>query len=175
MHLVAAEEKDFDEVVALANFVYRNLKQGTGWNTEAGIIDGERLNRTMLREDLASKPGSVLLIAREEESRGALMGTVWLEPKDAATWYLGLLTVRMDLQGQSLGRAFLEAGEAYAREHGATAIRMTVLNIREALVAWYERRGYRKTGEAVAFPYGDERFGRPLREDLEFLVLEKML
>jgi hypothetical protein len=52
---------------------------------------------------------------------------------------------------------------------------MNVVNVRDALIAWYLRRGYRKTGEAEPFPYGDARFGAPLRDDLRFLVLEKDL
>ncbi len=52
---------------------------------------------------------------------------------------------------------------------------MTVVNIRETLVAWYIRRGYSLTGEIEPFPYSDERFGTPLRDDLSFLVLEKSL
>jgi hypothetical protein len=52
---------------------------------------------------------------------------------------------------------------------------MTVLAVRETLISWYQRRGYRETGVTEAFPYGDERFGRPLRSDLYFVVLEKEL
>ena len=52
---------------------------------------------------------------------------------------------------------------------------MTVIDIRDTLLAWYERRGYRRTGETRPFPYGDERFGQPLRDDLCFLALEKDL
>jgi hypothetical protein len=52
---------------------------------------------------------------------------------------------------------------------------MTVIFLRTTLIAWYERRGYRLTGEIEPFPYGDERHGRPLRDDLHFVVLEKHL
>jgi hypothetical protein len=52
---------------------------------------------------------------------------------------------------------------------------MTVISIRDALIAWYERRGYVRTGETEPFPYGDRRFGIPLRDDLLFVVLEKHL
>jgi hypothetical protein len=52
---------------------------------------------------------------------------------------------------------------------------MTVVNVRDALIRWYERRGYRLTGERRPFPYGDHRFGRATRDDLEFVVLEKAL
>jgi hypothetical protein len=52
---------------------------------------------------------------------------------------------------------------------------MTVLHVRDALVAWYLRRGYALTGETKPFPYNDDRFGRPLRDDLHFVVLAKQL
>jgi hypothetical protein len=52
---------------------------------------------------------------------------------------------------------------------------MTVIHLRDTLIAWYERRGYRRTGETEPFPYGDERFGIPRRDDLYFVVLEKAL
>ena len=52
---------------------------------------------------------------------------------------------------------------------------MSVINVRDALIAWYERRGYRRTGEIEQFPYGDDRFGTPLRDDLAFAILQKPL
>jgi hypothetical protein len=52
---------------------------------------------------------------------------------------------------------------------------MTVVNVRKAPIAWYLRRGYHETGETNPFPYGDDRFGTPQRDDLSFVVLEKDL
>jgi len=173
MELVAAEEKDFAEVVELANIAFRKTGDGASWNVESAIA-GDRLHASMLREDLATKPGSVLLLLRDEPT-GPLHGTVWLEPKSDDTWYLGLLTVRPDQQTRQLGRSILAAAEEYARERGATTMRMTVLNVREPLLAWYLRRGYALTGETQPFPYGDDRFGKPLRDDLEFVVLSRTL
>ncbi|HEY4046802.1 MAG TPA: GNAT family N-acetyltransferase, partial [Acidobacteriaceae bacterium] len=88
-------------------------------------------------------------------------------------WYLGLLTVRPDLQDRQMGRSLLATAEGFARERGARRIRMSVVNVRTTLIAWYERRGYLLTGETQPFPYDDERFGRPLRDDLHFVLLEK--
>ncbi|MFA7541555.1 MAG: GNAT family N-acetyltransferase, partial [Lysobacterales bacterium] len=47
--------------------------------------------------------------------------------------------------------------------------------LRDSLIAWYQRRGYAVTGEQMPFPYGDERFGIPRRDDLHFIILEKPL
>ena len=85
------------------------------------------------------------------------------------------MTVRPDLQNRQLGRALLAAAEDFAKERGARRIHMTMVHVRETLIAWYLRRGYALTGETEPFPYGDERFGRPLRDDLHFVVLEKDL
>jgi hypothetical protein len=52
---------------------------------------------------------------------------------------------------------------------------MTVIDLRAELIAWYERRGYRRTGEYRPFPYGDARFGLPKRDDLRFEWLVKDL
>ena len=161
-------ESDLPEVVDLINLAYRGAE---GWTAEGQYIAGERTNLTRLQEDLAANPDALLLVWREEPG-GLLLG---LEPYKDGAWYLGLLNVRPDMQDRQVGRRLLAAAEEAAKERGATRIRMSVVNVRDTLIAWYQRRGYGLTGERQAFPYGDDRFGRPLREDLEFLILEKMV
>ncbi|HEX7940757.1 MAG TPA: hypothetical protein VF488_03095, partial [Gemmatimonadaceae bacterium] len=73
------------------------------------------------------------------------------------------------------GRVLLEASERFASGRGARRMRISVIQLREPLIAWYERRGFRATGESVPFPYGDPRNGIPLRDDLQLLVFEKPL
>ena len=178
MLLSHAEETDYAEIIDLANLAYRGTGPSASWNVEAGVLEGQRLNESLLREDLAAKPDAQLLMYRDGND-GMLLGSVWLEPRldmeEACVWYLGLLTIRPDVQNRQLGRALLAAAEDFAKERGSCRIRMTVLNVRDTLIAWYERRGYTLTGETQPFPYGDERFGRPLRDDLRFVVLEKDL
>jgi ribosomal protein S18 acetylase RimI-like enzyme len=110
-----------------------------------------------------------------DQSDGSLMGSVWLEPRKNGTWYMGLLAVRPERQGQQLGRRMLEASEAMIRRDGGKRVRISVVNVRERLMGWYERRGYVRTGEREPFPYGNENVGCPLRDDLEFIMLEKTL
>lgn len=169
MRLIPTKESDYTVIVELANLAYRGHE---GWSSEHGYIVGTRLTEDLLREDLARAPQARLLTWRELP-QAEITGTVWLEPKSPDIWYLGLLTVRPNLQDQGIGRALLSASEEYARDRGATRIRITVVNLRHALVAWYERRGYALTGESEPFPIGDERFGKPMRDDLHFVVLEK--
>ena len=79
------------------------------------------------------------------------------------------------MQDRQLGRRLLAAAEDVAQQNGALRVRMSVISVRHTLIAWYERRGYELTGETQNFPYGEERFGRPLRDDLHFVMLEKLL
>ena len=174
MQFTHAVESDYPAIVALANLAYRGTGATASWNVEAGIIEGSRLTEPLLREDLAAKPHAHLLLYRDTPD-GPLLGTVWLEPQADGIWYLGLFTVHPERQNRQLGRTLLAAAEDFARDHGGKTIRITVLNVRTALIAWYERRGYHSTGETQPFPYGDDRFGKPLRDDLHFIVLEKQL
>ena len=169
MLLKPAVEADYPAIIDLANLAYRG--PSASWNTE-NFIEGQRLNDSVLREDLAAKPHAHLLTYRDD-ANGPILGTVWLEPGKDGVWYLGLLTIRPDMQTRKLGRALLTAAEEFAKQRGAHRIQMTVINVRDILIAWYERRGYTLTAETRPFPYGDERIGRPLRDDLCFVVLEK--
>ena len=166
-----ATDADVPRIVALMNRAYRGAQ---GWSTEQAYIDGDRTTAAFLREDIAATPAASLL-KWVEGADDAPRGCVWLEPLGDGTWYLGSLCVDPREQAGGQGRTLLAAAEAWAREHGAARVRMTVVNVRESLIAWYLRRGYTPTGETAPFPYGGDRFGTPLRDDLAFVVLEKSL
>jgi ribosomal protein S18 acetylase RimI-like enzyme len=171
MNLQPASEADLPEIVALTNLAFRGE---VGWTLESKYIEGERISLETLREDLKSCAEALLLTWRHENS-GELLGSVWLEPKDEEVWYMGMLAVRPERQGQQLGRKMLEASEDKVRQRGGARVRISVVNVRDKLCAWYERRGYVRTGEREPFPYENDKVGRPLRDDLEFVMLEKVL
>jgi ribosomal protein S18 acetylase RimI-like enzyme len=174
MNLEHATEADYPAIIDLVNAAYRGKGSEASWNVETGILEGTRIDDSLLREDLEAKPNAHLLVCRARETHDVI-GTVWLEPVAEGAWHLGLFTVSPALQKQHLGRELLRAAEDFAKAHGACSIRMGVLRVRDALIAWYQRRGYNLTGETEPFPYGDNRFGTPLRDGLEFLILEKQL
>jgi ribosomal protein S18 acetylase RimI-like enzyme len=171
MVLREATKADLPEVVELINLAYRG---SVGWAVETQYIEGQRVDLAGLREDLAANPQALLLVWREEQD-GRLLGSVWLEPAEGEAWYLGLLSVRPEMQDRQLGRQLLAGAEEVVRRNGGRRVRMSVVSLRHTLIAWYERRGYELTGETQPFPYGDERVGRPLRDDLHFVMLEKAL
>jgi ribosomal protein S18 acetylase RimI-like enzyme len=158
--------------VALVESAYRGPSSRLGWTTEADLLEGQRTDREAVREIVAAGRGGILVA----EQDGQLVGCYQLERRGHGVAYFGMFCVAPTRQGAGRGRSIVAEAERVAREEWcATGIRMTVIRQREDLIAWYERLGYRPTGEREPFPYGNERFGIPTRPDLEFVVLAKPL
>lgn len=162
---------DLPALHTLVERAYRGDGARAGWTHEADLLGGQRTDLAALNETL-SDPAQRLLVAERD---GALAGCVLVRRLAGEEAYLGLLTVDPVRQAGGLGRRLLVAAEDHARDEGARSMEMTVIVQRADLIAWYERRGYRVTGERRPFPLDDPRFGLPRRRDLEFAVLEKPL
>ncbi|MFF2654888.1 GNAT family N-acetyltransferase [Streptomyces sp. NPDC058045] len=166
-----AAPHDVDDLVALIESAYRGDSSRTGWTTEADILAGQRIDPDGVLEVIDNPDGTLLAV----EQDGRLVACCQLERRGEHA-YFGMFAVRPELQGSGLGKTIIARAEHTAREQwGAREMQMTVISVREDLIAWYERRGYRRTGTMTPFPYGDERFGVPQRPDLEFELLVKPL
>jgi ribosomal protein S18 acetylase RimI-like enzyme len=167
-----ATPADVAAIVQLVESAYRGEASRTGWTTEADLLDGQRTDAEAVTEMLRD-PVSALLLAEEA---GQLVGCCRLERRPGGEAYFGMFSVQPLRQGEGVGRQLLAEAERLARDDwAATAMVMTVITQRAELIAWYERRGYRRTGETEPFPYGNERYGVPRRPDLVFAVLAKPL
>jgi len=167
---------DIDGIVALVTSAYRGDASRQGWTTEADFLDGNRVDRDVLQLDIERPRSRVLLAERD----GALIACahVAVEHLDGGpdAGYFGMFSVDPQLQGGGIGKAVLDEAERIARDEWQLPVmRMTVIDIRDELIAFYQRRGYRRTGVFKPFPYGDPRYGLPKRDDLRFEVLEKAL
>ncbi len=171
----AATAADIPALHALIESAYRGDSAKQGWTHEADLLGGQRTDPDALADILAD-PKQVLLVAAQGD---ALIGCVLVKDLGlrggAHTAYLGMLTVRPDLQAAGLGRALLAAAEGRARDFGAALMDMTVIKSRTELIDWYVRRGYALTGREQPFPLDDPRFGLPKTQDLAFVVMAKQL
>ena len=171
-----ATADDIGAIVDLVTSAYRGDASRAGWTTEADLLDGTRIDPDVLRHDFQRQESIVLLAeAGDGPAAGRLRACAHVAVEDGAG-YFGMFAVRPGLQGAGVGNAVLAECERIVRDQWQLpAMRMTVIVQRGELIAWYERRGYRRTGVFKPFPYGDERFGIPKRDDLRFEVLEKPL
>ena len=167
-----ATTADVAAIVQLVESAYRGEASRTGWTTEADLLDGQRTDAEAVAGMLSDPVGTLLLA----EEAGQLVGCCRLERRPGGEAYFGMFSVQPRRQGEGVGHQLLAEAERMARaDWAATAMVMTAIAQRAELIACYERRGYRRTGETEAFPYGNERYGVPRRPDLVFEVLAKPL
>ncbi|MDP2764110.1 MAG: GNAT family N-acetyltransferase [Brevundimonas sp.] len=164
-----ATAADIPALHRLIQSAYRGEASRAGWTTEADLLDGQRTDPDDLADILADPKQALLTAWRAED----LVGCILIADQGEGTGYFGMLSIRPTLQGGGLGRRLVEAAHAaLADRFAARRVRISVFPQRETLIAWYERLGYRRTGDTLPFPYGNPRYGLPLRDDLHFVVME---
>ena len=167
-----ARPDDLPAVHALIESAYRGETSRAGWTTEADLVRGPRTSVDELAELVAS-PDNEFLLARDPA--GALVACCHLQ-KRADSAYFGMFAVDPTRQGGGVGDAMLAEAERIVRdEWHRPQLTMWVIGVRGELIAWYERRGYKRTGEAVDFSYDADAPAGPIEPGLEFLVLAKEL
>jgi len=165
-----ATVQDVPRIVELLNSAYRGERSAKGWTTEAHLIAGDVRTDVANVKEVMQRPGSVFLVYKDDA--GLILGCVNLQQHERGI-YLGMFSVEPEQQGGGIGKKLLMASEDHARKVGSPSIYMYVISVRDELIHWYKRYGYRETGERVPFPE-DGLSGRHLRP-LEFMILEKTL
>ena len=170
MSILIANTNDIPAIVALFDSAYRGEGSKAGWTSEADLFSGnKRTDEVRIRESM-NIPNAVFLKYLNE--RNIITGCVFLQKKKNKL-YLGMLSVSPTVQAKGIGKQLLNAAEEYASNQKCSAIFMTVISIRQELIAWYERHGYIRTGKTLPFP-AEESSSKP-RESLEMIVLEKLV
>mgnify|MGYP002777071803 CR=1 FL=1 len=140
---------DLPAVHAVIERAYRGDSARAGWTHEADLVSGTRTDLPSLQAIVAD-PDQVLLTLFEKRTP---LGCVNVANRGGGLAYLGLLCIEPSRQAGGLGRALLAEAEDHARNSfGCARIEMTVLEQRAELIAYYERRGWRRTGERRPFP-----------------------
>jgi GNAT superfamily N-acetyltransferase len=161
--------EDINELNILINSAYRGESSKKGWTTEAHLLEGTRTTESELIEIISKKENHLFIYVEDQ-----ILGCVLLIQK-INKLYLGMLTVRPDLQNKGIGKRLLDFAESHAKSLNINVIEMTVIAAREELIAYYNRKGYFDTGKRIAFSNElNEQIveGSP---NLEFVVLEKNL
>lgn len=168
--LSIASHGEAADVAALVNRAYRPAMAMGGWTHEAQWVRGPRTAAPQLMALMSN--GAVILTIKDP--RGGLIACVQVSMTDAAAC-IGMLATDPELQGMGLGTRMLEAAERHAVESGMprTAV-INVLECRSELVAFYERRGYRRTGVVHPYPL-DDGLGVPVTEGMTVIEMAKRI
>lgn len=160
LKFTTAKISDTPAIAKLVNSAYRGDYAKKGWTTEADILEGQRTDSVSLQE-LINTPDNFIEVAFDEQDKTLAIASVHLIIEKPDTLYFGMLTVEPSIQARGLGKEMLSHIEAFARQRNLSRIRMTVIDSRLELMAYYERRGFSKTGKYEPFPEDAERFGKP--------------
>ena len=144
-----ATHEDLPALHPVIERAYRGETARRGWTHEADLIEGQRTDIPTLAA-IIDDPAQRLLVAL---AAGTPIGCVQVSDRGGGLSYLGLLCIDPDLQAAGLGKQLVAAAEDRARDtFGATSMEMTVIDVRRKLIEFYERRGYRVSGEKRDFP-----------------------
>lgn len=162
---------DLAELLTLVNVTYRGESSKKGWTDESSFIAGEiRIDGEALTAYL-NHPDICILKYTDENQQ--IVGCVNLHKKQDKL-HLGMFAVHPELQAAGIGKVLLQAAEAHGKTEGCKAINLTVIQGRDELIAFYERRAYVRTGKSFPFPVEYHKFGVPLKEVL-LVEMEKEL
>ncbi|MFH6946233.1 GNAT family N-acetyltransferase [Flavobacterium sp. FlaQc-50] len=160
---------DIPALNLLINSAYRGESSKKGWTTEADLLEGKRTTEEELTQTIQDPKNTILKFTEN----GKIISSVLLVQKEHEL-YLGMLTVSPELQNSGIGRKMLAEAENHAKSLGLSSIIMTVISVREELIAWYKRNGYEDTGEREAFPQSEIHVNIS-QKPLEFIYFEKKI
>jgi len=171
-----ARQSDTQVLVTLIERAYRDEATAGNWNSEAHLLKGPRTSDAEIAT-LISREDTRFLIA---ESGGRLAGCCLVQGLNdpARNWssadgpadpdvaappvsdvnaaYFGMFAIDPGIHGGGLGKQIIAEAERRVQDlWGANQMVMTVINLRTALIEWYQRRGYRLTGATLPFPFSD--------------------
>lgn len=170
-HYRDATERDIDHIFELVEVCYRSEESSRRWTSEYHLVKGTRSSPEEIDQSVTGSES--LMIVGEVD--GVLASCCRLSAKPHKRVQLGLFCVRPELQSRGLGAELLNAATSTARERfDARALSLQVLSPRVELRAWYERIGFRETGERIAF-FEEADPSLALVRDLEFVVYERDL
>jgi GNAT superfamily N-acetyltransferase len=154
----------------LINSSYRGDSSRAGWTTEADLLTGSRIDADGICKLILAE-NSVMLLCLQND---VIISCVHLQKTGDAA-YFGLFVVQPVLQGEGLGKLIMQKAESVVQTlWDVKKMWMTVISVRHELIAYYERRGFVRTGRFKPFPaeIGDEF---RLVKNLQFEELEKQL
>jgi predicted N-acetyltransferase YhbS len=126
-----ADKSDAQKLTDLINLAFSGAEQF--------FVDEDRID---LPTVLSLLDRGNFLVAEVDE---AIVGTVYLEPR-GERMYLGLLSVDPSTQQTGLGSELMSAAEDHSRARNSRFIDILIVNLREDLPAFYQKRGYVETG-----------------------------
>ena len=161
---------DAPQIAVLVNTGYRGETSRQGWTTEADILDGLRTSEQEIVQLINAERSNIIVCMRGD----ALIGSIHLHHAHESA-HIGMFVIEPNLQNLNIGKQLLATAENFAQtQWQVKKLAMLVITVRHELIAFYERRGYKRTGELQEFPVNPQVWQAKLA-GLKLERLEKIL
>lgn len=168
IHYRYAADTDVARVTALIERAYRGPEAAKSWTNEAHLLTGPRTGEQEIAALIDDAQNNRFVVAERGEQ---LLGCALIQ-KDGTDAYFGMFAVDPSEQAVGVGKDLLAKCEKAARDLWASrTMTMVVINLRDELIAWYERRGFTRTGKTEPFPFHEH--SGAVRNDFELVELQK--
>jgi len=165
LKLVPASIEDAERIKDLINLCYRGMD---GWTKETKIVSGDRISIDDTKT-LIQKHNSKMFTVSIDETMIACIG---IEQKENKA-YISAFAVLPSYQNMGIGKQVLSQAEEYAaNQFKAKELILVVVSQRQELIEYYERRGYKRTGQISKYPV-HLNVGIPIIEGLTIEYLSK--
>lgn len=171
-----------EDAPALQTIVQDSFRHADSWTgDELGLITRYTMSADRIIEKL-TKPNSTFIIASDPawpDAASQDVGCFQVTQKSPTLARFATFAIRPEHKGRGFAGPMVKFAEDYAWETwGVRTMSLNTLSTRTALLAWYQRCGYRETG--VKEPFPPVNFGVSAEElgtikDLYFIVMEKQL
>lgn len=173
-----AESHDIAGLLDLINSTYRHAHLRS-WTNEAHLVSGARIDSTQLQQLIhlqyrEQMPTQLLIAEFNSQTVDGIVGCIALSYAEHDV-EMGTFCIASEWQNMGYGKQVLQAAEMYALKHEPKlhSYSMWVLDQREELIRFYQRRGYQATGRIEPYPV-DAHVGEPLVE-LQLIHLQKLV
>lgn len=158
-------------IAELVNKAYRPASKATcGWTHESAIVTGSRISPAQIEQILSQPHNRIFLLLQENELVASIQATLLNRSIE-----LGMFAVDPSRQNSGIGSRLMAYAEQTAgAEANAVTAQIYVVHTQDALMQFYERRGYRTTGKIEPYPV-DAGVGTPKGIELHLVHMVKQL
>lgn len=158
-----AVASDADAIVALIEAAYRSPATAGEWDSESHLLTGPRTSHEEIARLIADPDSRFLLAEIDNRIAGCCLVqrraatdcmTADVSDRAPAGAYFGMFAIDPHIRTSGLGKALIaEAEREVVQLWRSPEMVMTVINVRDRLIEWYQRRGYALTGNRLPFPF----------------------
>lgn len=137
---------DASQIHHLVNTAFSAQDKRLNWDVDSQIRDTFHFSVKQVLDTINKSDSAIVLAV--DETLDNFVGSIEVCKRGDGLAGLGMLAVRPNRQQGGVGATLLRIAEKYSVANwGVTSAWLNAMSSNSELIAWYERKGYKKTGK----------------------------